>query len=145
MTSDLFRHGSWTTPWQSPEFPPEESPRYRNKRFAAKPKWISGWHNYLPRFFKFNPSGEGWPWGYVIYRTSFGTISDQDWTAVIAKIDHYCYSNKFYDSRGLELQHRFPPQPNIRELVWEGYRNVIVEDPILEFASMDTIRKRHIE
>ncbi|KAJ5692950.1 hypothetical protein N7462_002373 [Penicillium macrosclerotiorum] len=86
---------------------------------------------------------EGWPWGFVIYRTSFRTTSDQDWTAVIEKIDRYCHRRIFHTQEGFGDQ--FAPQPNIRELVWEGYRNVIVEDPNLEFAPIDTIRKRHIE
>ncbi|KAJ5974277.1 hypothetical protein N7481_011487 [Penicillium waksmanii] len=47
--------------------------------------------------------------------------------------------------RSSGFDYPFPPQPNIRELVSEGYRNVIVEDPSLEHAPVDTIRKRHIE
>lgn len=35
--------------------------------------------------------------------------------------------------------------PDINKLVREGYRNVIVDDPSLENASTDTIRKRHIQ
>jgi hypothetical protein len=36
-------------------------------------------------------------------------------------------------------------QLNIHQLVREGYRNVIVQDPNLEGASADVIRKRHIQ
>lgn len=86
----------------------------------------------------------GWPWGYVIYRTSFGSISDPDWAAVIAKIDRYCYAS-MPTAENCGLLSQFPFQPNIHELVREGYRNVIVEDPNLENASTDTIRKRHVE
>lgn len=144
MASELFHDNSWTTPWQSPEFPPEELPHERRKRFQTKPGWRSGWNGHLPRFFQFHSRGiGGWPWGFVIYRTSFEATSDQDWAAVIAKIDRYCYTSMGPTPKGFERP--FPPQPNIRELVCEGYRNVIVEDPKLEFASIETIRKRHIE
>ena len=144
MAPELFHDDSWTTPWQSPEFPLEESPGERWKRFSEKPGWMSGWNNYLPRFFQFHSGTTGgWPWGFVIYRTSFGTTSDQNWAAVIAKIDRYCYKSMCLTHE--EFEHPFPPQPNIRELVREGYRNMIVEDSSLERASIDTIRKRHIE
>ncbi|CAI7572081.1 unnamed protein product [Penicillium pancosmium] len=129
---DPFHDDSWATPWRSSEFPPEELPRERRKRFATKPGWRSGWNGHAPRFFQYHTGmAGGWPWGYVIYRTSFGSISDQDWAAVVAKIDR--------------ILSRFPFQPNIHELVREGYRNVIIEDPNLENASTDTIRKRHVE
>jgi hypothetical protein len=35
-------------------------------------------------------------------------------------------------------------QPDIRELVRDSYRDVIVQDPNLEDASVDAIRKRYI-
>lgn len=54
-------------------------------------------------------------------------------------IDTVTPQDQSRDSEELEFQ------PNIVELVREGYRNVIVQDPILEGASADVIRERHIQ
>jgi hypothetical protein len=132
---------SWAEPWRSSEFPPEETPCERRRRFKQKPGWDNAWKDWIPRFFQFqfdNPGG--WPWGYVIYRTSFIATSDQDWAAAIEKLDRYCYAKMPLDRD----RKQFWYQLNIHQLVREGYRNVIVQDPNLEGASADVIRKRHI-
>jgi hypothetical protein len=139
---DIFHDESWVTPWRSSEFPPEETSLERRKRFSTKPGWPNGWNGWIPRFFRFQSvKTGGWPWGYVIYRTSYTTTSDPDWAAVIAKLNRYCYA-AIAAFRDLE---EFQFQPNVHSLVYEGCRNVIVQDPNLEGASTDAIRKRHIQ
>jgi hypothetical protein len=139
---NVFHDDSWAEPWRSSEFPRDESALERRKRFGKKPEWDNGWHDWIPRFFQFQTTYTGgWPWGYVIYRTSFMTTSDQDWAAAIDKLDRYCHSQMLLAK---DREH-FRFQPNIHELVREGYQNVIVQDPNLEGASVDVIRKRHIK
>ncbi|KAJ6006716.1 hypothetical protein N7451_004660 [Penicillium sp. IBT 35674x] len=139
---DPFHDDSWATPWHSSEFPPEETPRQTSRRIEKMPEWPIV-RNYLTsRFFQDQTLHTGgWPWGYVIYRTSFTTTSDRDWAAAIGKLDEYCYAAmaRFRDVETFRFQ------PDIHELVREGYRNVLVQDPNLEGASVDAIRKRHIQ
>ncbi|KAJ5752250.1 hypothetical protein N7520_009167 [Penicillium odoratum] len=105
----------------------------------------------IPIFTRRNPTSSkqeqtlhtgGWPWGYVIYHTIFTATSDRDWAAAIEKLDRHCYTEmaKFEELENL----RFRFQPDVHEHVREGYRNLIVQDPNLEGASVDAIRKRHI-
>lgn len=139
---NVFHDESWGEPWRSSEFPPGETPQERRQRFNKKPGWSKGWNGWIPRFFQTQARMTGcWPWGYVIYRTAFTDTSDQDWSAAIEMLDRYCYAamDRSRDSEEFEFQ------PNIVELVREGYRNVIVQDPSLEGASADVIRKRHIQ
>lgn len=139
---NVFHDESWDEPWRSSEFPPGETSEERWRRFSKKPGWSNGWNSWVPRFFKTQARiNECWPWGYVIYRTTFTDISDQDWAAAIEMLDRYCSAamDRFKDLKEFEFQ------PNIVELVREGYRNVIVQDPSLEGASVDVIRKRHIQ
>jgi hypothetical protein len=106
------------------------------------PEWPIVRNDSSARFFREQSRHPGgWPWGYVIYRTSFTTTSDRDWAAAIEKLDGYCYASmaKFRDMKNFRFQR------DIHELVREGYRNVIVQDPTLEGASVDAIRKRHIQ
>ncbi|KAJ5538496.1 hypothetical protein N7494_007975 [Penicillium frequentans] len=140
--TDLFHDESWGEPWRSSEFPPEETPQERRQRFNKKPGWSNGWNDWVPRFFRTQAgSSKSWPWGYVIYRTTFTETSDQDWAAAIEILDRYCSTSI---DRWKDLQ-KFEFQPNICEVVHEGYRNVIVQDSSLEGASADVIRKRHIQ
>ncbi|GLI76352.1 hypothetical protein PoHVEF18_004624 [Penicillium ochrochloron] len=141
--TNVFHDNSWATPWRSSEFPPEESALERRRRFGKKPSWDNNaWNDWIPRFFRFQATMNGaWPWGYVIYRTSFTATSDEDFAAAIEKLDRYCYSKMPLDK---DRKH-FWCQPNIHEVVREGYRNVIVQDPSLEGASTDVIRQRHIQ
>lgn len=139
---NVFHDESWGEPWRSSEFPPGETPQERLRRFNKKPGWSMCWNAFLPRFFETQAGMDGrWPWGYVIYRTTFTDTSDQDWAAAIEMLDRYCSSSV---GRPRDLK-KFELQPNIVELVREGYRNVIVQDPSLEGASADVIRKRHIQ
>ncbi|KAJ5998686.1 hypothetical protein N7451_006496 [Penicillium sp. IBT 35674x] len=142
---NVFHDESWGEPWRSSEFPPRETSQERRRRFNKKPGWsltVKGWNAEVPRFFKMQAgSSARWPWGYVIYRTTFQETSDQDWAAAIEMLDRYCTA-AVHKSGDLE---EFKFQANIVELVREGYRNVIVQDPSLEGASADVIRKRHIQ
>lgn len=139
---NIFHHESWPEQWRSSEFPPEETLQERRRRFNKKPGWSKGWNDWIPRFFHTQtPRTGGWPWGYVIYRTTFADTSSQDWAAAIEMLHRYCYAS-MNRSRSLS---KFAFQPNVKELVREGYRNVIVQDPSLEGASVDVLRKRHIQ
>lgn len=125
----LFHDESWDEPWRSSEFPPEETPQERWQRFNKKPGWSNGWHDWVPRLFRTQAGKTGhWPWGYVIYRTTFTETSDQDWAAAIEILDRYCSTSMDHWKDLKEFEH----QPNIIELVREGYRNVIVQDSSLE-------------
>ena len=140
--SNVFHDESWGEPWRSSEFPPGETPQERRRRFDKKPGWSNGWNDSVPRFFRTEAiKTGGWPWGYVIYRTTFTETSDQDWAAAIEMLDRYC-SAEMDRPRGLK---EFEFQPNIVEIVREGHRNVIIQDPSLEGASADVIRQRHIQ
>lgn len=142
MYPTLFHHESWTESWQSSEFPPDETAQERYQRFRAKPGWRqNGWVGSIPEFFQSQVRSSNWPWGYVIYRTTFTDTSDQDWATAIEMLDRHCYA-------AME-RHRyltdFKYQPNICEIIREGYRNVVIKDPSLEGASVDVIRIRHIQ
>ena len=142
MDQELFHDESWTEPWRSSEFPPGETELQRRKRFRKKPGWSNGWNDCVPRFFQTHATGTaGWPWGYVIYRTTFTETSDQDWAAALEILDRHCHAeiNQFKRVREFEFQ------PNLHDIVGEGYRNVIIQDPSLEGAPTDILRKRHIQ
>ncbi|OOQ84130.1 hypothetical protein PEBR_31877 [Penicillium brasilianum] len=142
MDQELFHDESWTEPWRSSEFPPGETALERRRRFRKKPGWSSGWNDWVPRFFQIQATrAGGWPWGYVIYRTTFTETSDQDWAVALEILDRYCHAAINESKRVPE----FRLQPNIDGIVAEGYRNVIIQDPSLEGAPTDIIRKRHIQ
>ncbi|KAJ5111481.1 hypothetical protein N7532_002016 [Penicillium argentinense] len=116
------------------------NPHQTSWRIRKLPEWHLVCNDILARFFKDQSRHTGgWPWGFVIYRTSFTATSDQDWDAAIKKLDRYSYSS-IASSEALE---DFRPQFDIPKFVREGYRNLIVQDPDLEGASVATIRKRH--
>jgi len=57
-------------------------------------------------------------------------------------LDRHCYVEiEQIQSTATEFQ----LQPNLHELIREGYRNVVMQDPSLEGASVEVIRKRHIQ
>ncbi|KAJ5501521.1 hypothetical protein N7453_006338 [Penicillium expansum] len=130
----IFHDESWSTPWRSSEFPPEETLFGRINRQHAKPEWKS-----VPHFLDYESSNSGgWPWGWAIYRTSYRNTSDQDWARAIEKLDEACMA-------GLEFYERSYHQLGATcvEMIREGYRNVIFEDPALEGASEAVIQRRH--
>ncbi|KAI2715837.1 hypothetical protein CBS147318_5688 [Penicillium roqueforti] len=132
----IFHDESWPTPWRSSEFPPEETFVERINRQHANPVWES-----VPHFLYYESGRSGgWPWGWAIYRTSYLNTSDQDWTRAIEKLDEACMADlEFYE----RSWHRFDLK--CVEMVREGYRNVIFEDPALEGASEAVIQRRHKE
>lgn len=130
----IFHDESWPTPWRSSEFPPEETLVERVNRQRAKPEWKS-----VPHFLDYESSTSGgWPWGWAIYRTSYVNTSDRDWARAIDKLDEACMSDlEFYE----RSWHR--SGATCVEMIREGYRNVIFEDPALEGASEAVIQRRH--
>ena len=132
-----FHHESWSTPWRSSssEFPPEETYSQRTTRQKEMPEWKSA-----PGFLKSQCLRQiyGWPWGWAIYRTTYATTSDEDWTRAIEKIDQACLAG-LADKEGEWTWLGC----TLIKLVREGYRNVILEDPTLEGASEAVIRSRH--
>ncbi|KAA8650190.1 hypothetical protein EYZ11_010064 [Aspergillus tanneri] len=134
----LFHHKSWLEPWTHPEFPPDESRRDREKRFKQK-EWVG--YTSMPQFLKqytFRFRDQAWPWGYFIYRTTYA--SEEDWTAALAKLNRYFYHEVKPPNREL-----LPGQLDAYKLIYEGYRNVIIEDPELDGVGADIILKKHRE
>ncbi|KAJ5213810.1 hypothetical protein N7449_000979 [Penicillium cf. viridicatum] len=130
----IFHDESWSTLWRSSEFPPEETFAERYNRQHAKPEWKS-----VPYFLNYQSSQPGgWPWGWAIYRTSYANTSDEDWARAIEKLDQACLADlEFYESRWSRTGDIYV------EMIREGYRNVIFEDPTLEGASEAVIQYRH--
>ncbi|KAL4960978.1 uncharacterized protein BDV14DRAFT_181207 [Aspergillus stella-maris] len=132
QSRSLFQHESWTTPWSSPDFPPDESLEARYHRFKQKPWWGEGnnppvAHGFLSRRAF---SDRSWPWGFVIYRTTYA--SEEDWAEGIAKLN-----------RHFDCCLPSPGNEAIR-LVREGLRNVIIDDiSTFNGASVETVLKRH--
>lgn len=126
----LFHHKSWTEPWTSPGFPPGETGFERSCRFERQPWWAKG--DMQARFFKEN-CFSGWPWGYFIYRTVYG-VSDADWNRAIERIDRYIYCGLHSWTNDAD--------PESTRIVWEGYRNVIIDDrELLDSASVEQVRR----
>jgi hypothetical protein len=98
------------------------------------PDWKS-----VPRFLEFQTEQSGgWPWGWAIYRTSYANTSDEDWARAIEKLDQACLADlEFFERRWFENG------ASHVEMIREGYRNVIFEDPALEGASEEVIQRRH--
>lgn len=131
---NIFHDESWSTPWHSSEFPPEETFVERINRHRAKPEWKD-----VPQWLDYESSKSGgWPWGWAIYRTSYVNTSDRDWARAIEKLDEACMADlEFYE----RSWHR--SGSTCVEMIREGYRNVIFEDPALEGASEAVIQRRH--
>ncbi|KAE8417644.1 hypothetical protein BDV36DRAFT_283535 [Aspergillus pseudocaelatus] len=91
----FFHHKSWSEPWSSSDFSPDQGQVKFYNRLENQP-W---WGNSL--------SGR-WPWGYFIYRTTYG--SDEDWNQALAKLHRYIHCTIRYDDN---------PEP--AEIVWEGF------------------------
>lgn len=130
----LFHHHSWQEPWSSPDFPPDETYKERKARFQNKSWWphLRG-GSATPMFVeRYALIDYAWPWGFVIYRTTYASTTDGDWAAALAKLDRF---NSWQGTTDNEP----------RRIVKEGYRNVIIEDPELEGASPAVIMKRHTE
>ncbi|KAJ5950617.1 uncharacterized protein N7479_009030 [Penicillium vulpinum] len=132
----IFHDESWSTPWRSSEFPPEEALFERRNRQHAKPEW-----NFVSHFLNYQSSAPGgWPWGWAIYRTSYTNTSDEDWARAIEKLDQACLADlEFYEDMWSKYGCTHI------ERVREGYRNVIFEDSTLEGASEAVIRCRHTQ
>ncbi|KAL4956504.1 hypothetical protein BDW69DRAFT_203063 [Aspergillus filifer] len=130
--NSLFHHQSWTTPWSSPDFPPDESPQARRCRFEQKPWWHKGKYPRPPQIFlsRYAFHDHLWPWGFVIYRTTYA--SEEQWAAGIAKL------NRHFDCC-------LPgPGTEAGRHVREGFRNVIIDDVFtLNGASVETVLGRH--
>jgi hypothetical protein len=131
----IFHAEEWSIPWRSSssEFPPEETFIERYNRQLANPEWKS-----IPYFLHYHSQSGGWPWGWAIYRTCYANVSDEDWARAIEKLDEACLASlEFYESAYSKAGKTYV------ELIREGYRNVIFEDPTLEGASEDAIQRRH--
>ncbi|KAE8358059.1 hypothetical protein BDV27DRAFT_150775 [Aspergillus caelatus] len=106
----FFHHKSWSEPWSSSDFSPDQGQVKFYNRLENQPWWGK------------SLSGR-WPWGYFIYWTTYG--SDEDWNQALAKLHRYIHCTIRYDDN---------PEP--AEIVWEGCKNVIVDDrELLEGAS----------
>ncbi|KAE8131681.1 hypothetical protein BDV38DRAFT_288471 [Aspergillus pseudotamarii] len=106
----FFYHKFWSEPWSSSDFSPDQA---WDRRFL---KDSTHWC-------------QGWPWGYFIYRTIYG--SDEDWNHALAKLHRYIHCTIRYDDH---------PEP--AEIVWECCKNVIVDDEeLLRGASPAKVRQ----
>ncbi|RAL10709.1 uncharacterized protein BO97DRAFT_406716 [Aspergillus homomorphus CBS 101889] len=131
----LFHHQSWAEPWAHPEFPPEESPKDREKRFRQRE-----WFMWLPSIIEqWAFRDRTWPWGYVVYRTTYS--SQEDWHAALVKLDHYFWGGVIPPiTRGHKP---LLGQLDTYELVRAGYRNVIIEDPALDGVGVGVVFEKH--
>ncbi|KAB8077258.1 hypothetical protein BDV29DRAFT_153811 [Aspergillus leporis] len=97
----------------------------------------------MQRFLKrYAFSDRAWPWGYFIYRTTYAF--EADWMSALAKLDRYFFSGVISpkDDSDRELQ---PGQIDAYKLVYEGYRNVIIENPQLDGVDAGVIIEKHRE
>ena len=139
----LFHDETWNTPWRSPEFPLEERPSERYRRFKQK-GWTSDW--WSTRFFhEYVKFPDRWPWGFVIYRTAYAQVSDQEWAAAIEKLDRYTLRSISEHKTNPKSNSADINARNLDRLIREGYRNVIIDDPTLAGASISDVRKRYHE
>ncbi|KAE8393393.1 hypothetical protein BDV23DRAFT_191811 [Aspergillus alliaceus] len=136
--NNFFHHQSWSGPWGSSDFSPDQGKVKFYDRLKSQPWWgksLTG--TFLEKSMYWS---RGWPWGYFIYRTVYG--SEEDWNQALAKLNRYIYCT---------IRHEDNPEP--AKIVWEGYKNVIVNDKkLLEGASPVKVRqlfqdwiKRHPE
>ncbi|KAF5855825.1 hypothetical protein ETB97_008328 [Aspergillus alliaceus] len=123
----FFHHQSWSEPWSSSDFSPAQGIVKFYDRFKSQPWWnktLSG--AFLEKSTNWS---RGWPWGYFIYRTAYG--SDEDWNQALAKLNRYIYCTIRYNN-----------EPEPAKIVWEGYKNVIIDDKkLLEGASPAKVRQ----
>ncbi|KAB8220693.1 hypothetical protein BDV33DRAFT_88818 [Aspergillus novoparasiticus] len=123
----FFYHKSWPEPWGLSNLSPDQGIVKFYDRLESQPWWgktLS--RQFLKRSVHW---GQGWPWGYFIYRTAYG--SDEDWNQALAKLNRYIHCTIRYDD---------DPEP--AEIVWEGCKNVIIDDKqLLEGASPVKVRQ----
>ncbi|KAB8199832.1 hypothetical protein BDV34DRAFT_28307 [Aspergillus parasiticus] len=123
----FFYHKSWSEPWASSDFSPDQGIVKFYDRLESQPWWDKTLsRQFLKRSVHW---GQGWPWGYFIYRTAYG--SDEDWNQALAKLNRYIHCTIRYDDD------REPA-----EIVWEGCKNIINDDKqLLEGASPVKVRQ----
>ncbi|KAB8237521.1 uncharacterized protein BDW43DRAFT_321888 [Aspergillus alliaceus] len=111
----------------SSEFSPDQGKAKFYGRFKSQPWWNKTLSGKFPK--KSMHWSQGWPWGYFIYRTAYS--SDEDWNQALAKLNRYIYCT---------IRYKDNPEP--AEIVWEGYKNVIVDDKkLLEGAPPTKVRQ----
>ncbi|KAA8648821.1 uncharacterized protein ATNIH1004_004706 [Aspergillus tanneri] len=83
-----------------------------------------------------------WPWGYIIYRTTYA--SEEGWTAALAKLDRY-FCQEVKPLKAGSDRELLRGQLDAHKLIYEGYRNFVIEDPKLDSVGADIILKKHRE
>ncbi|KAH8431113.1 uncharacterized protein LDX57_008774 [Aspergillus melleus] len=133
---DFFRRQAWPEAWDESAFSPDQQ---RGKVFRRRWGTGTGTDYFLSSCMRRGPS---WPWGYFIYRTTYG--SDEDWSQALAKLHryvHYAIRHQAVRSR-LNGPEKLENDLEAAEVIWEGCQNVIVEDrELLEGASPTQVRR----
>ncbi|KAE8377937.1 hypothetical protein BDV26DRAFT_281431 [Aspergillus bertholletiae] len=120
----FFYHASWSQPWYTPGCPPERNVVGFFHPYMCQPWWDKGMAGWF-----LGKNWGNWPWGYFIYRAVYG--SNEDWNRALNKLNQYIQCMLQYHD----------DDPEAAQIVWEGYRSVIVEDKEqLEGASPAKIR-----
>ncbi|OQE22267.1 hypothetical protein PENSTE_c010G08197 [Penicillium steckii] len=144
LPKGVFHDDSWVRPWCSSEFPVEETHSERMRRFRQRPGLTS--HGSRSNFFWYHVDRfNAWPWGFVIYRMAYTQISDQEWAAAIEKLDRYIEWLITRNAQESEPDSSSAKTLSLDQLIVEGYRNVVVDDPKLAAASIGDIRGRYHE
>lgn len=89
-----------------------------------------------------------WHWGYRVYRTTYSEPnSDADFEKAMNVLSEYVRSDIFYTSRYAERKQEAAGDVAVREQLWKRFHLDVVQDPVLEGASVAKIHelaKEHV-
>ncbi|KAI9038721.1 uncharacterized protein KD926_010456 [Aspergillus affinis] len=135
---DFFRRQSWPE-WNSSEFSRDQRRMKIYDRVTHSSSSCSLTRAFLRALMR---DGSTWPWGYFIYRTTYG--SDEDWNQALAKLHrHIRYAIRHQVVQSMnDGPEKLEDDPEAAEIVWEGCHNVVVEDKkLLDGASPTQVRR----
>ncbi|KAJ6031850.1 hypothetical protein N7540_002582 [Penicillium herquei] len=106
----FYHHPVWEQRWYHPDFTKEAAVRWRQE------PWYKDTHRTSQRFLSH------FPWGFIIYQTTYTPESEKFWPLVMERLTHELKDGIDCESK------RYPNDTRPEELVKESHKDVIISD-----------------
>ncbi|KAJ5613708.1 hypothetical protein N7528_007362 [Penicillium herquei] len=128
----FYHHPVWEKRWYHPEFTEEAAKNW------AKEAWYKDPHRTSQRFLSSRFLSD-FPWGFIIYRTTYTPESEKLWPLVMERL-----ANGLINGIDCEAE-RYPNDTRPEQLVKESHKDVVISDASRwDGASIEEVREHFL-